>query len=357
MSASLMILIPVILLGIVGMLCFVGCILPTEGLPNTPFTEYSDKTVLKNLAVMAYWPLNDRLKATDNPAPALERKSNIPSSYIDMATAPDLYPWPGFPIQNPGGPDVQSAAAPGPMSAVQDGVAFNQPGIVPGDAVVPAIPSVIQPCVVVDGCYVEALFDPKFVPQGSFTVEAWVRVGWSKSDPSNPNDPNPDAWRFVLDMRDLDPGRGFALFAKTEDNQPGVYRWAAMIGNGGAGSAGLTILPSNDTITLSSGGTPPKPVYLALTFDGATLTLFVDGKLQGSMPATYFPNTAQPVWIGAGAPFVTRRSPQLPDGTVGSPLFPFVGAIQDVAIYSAKLEPGDILQHFNNGNGSDSPQG
>jgi hypothetical protein len=350
MSTSLIVLIPVILLGIVGLLCFVGCILPVEGLAS-PFDEYSEKTVLKDLAIMAYWPLNDQHTSADNPAAAVERHSNIPSSYIDFATAPDLYPWPGFPIQNPGGPDIKSA------DAGFGTIAFNQPGIVPGDAVVPALPAVIQPCVVVNGCYVQALFDPKFVPLGSFTVEAWVRVGWSKSNPGDPNDPNPDAWRFVLDMRDVDPGRGFGLFAKTEDNQPGVYRWAGVVGNGGAGSAGFTILPGSDTITLSSGGTPPKPVYLAMTFDGTTLTLFVDGEPKGSMAATYMPNTVQPVWIGAGAPFVTRRSPQLPAGTVGSPLFPFVGAIQDVAIYSAKLEPGVILQHFNNGNGTDPPQG
>jgi hypothetical protein len=351
MSTSLIILIPVIMLGIVGLLCFVGCGLPVSGLAS-PFDEYSEKTVLKNINIMAYWPLNDQHVKTDNPAPAIERQSKIPSNYIDMATAPDLYPWPGFPIQNPGGPDVKSA------DAGFGTIAFAQPGIVPGDAVVPALPAVIQPCVVVDGCYVEALFDPRFVPQGSFTVEAWVRVGWSKSNPSDPNDPNPDAWRFVLDMRDLDPGRGFGLFAKTEDNQPGVYRWAGVVGNGGASSAGFTILPSSDTITLVSGGTPPDPVYLALTFDGMTLTLFVNGESKGSMGATYMPNTVQPVWIGAGAPFVTpRRSPQVPQTTTSSPLFPFVGAIQDVAIYKAKLEPADILRHFNNGNGSDPPQG
>src|ERR1700730_8158097 len=135
-------------------------------------------------------------------------------------------------------------------------MAFNQPGLVKGDAVVPAIPSVIQPCVVVNGCYVQALFDPRFVPQGAFTVEAWVRVGWSASDPSNPNDPNPHAWRFVLDMRDFNPGRGFGLFAKAEDNPQDGYRWAGVVGN----DTGFTFLPSNDKITLVSGGTPPEPV-------------------------------------------------------------------------------------------------
>jgi hypothetical protein len=336
MSTSLIILIPVILLGIVGTLCFVGCFLDATGLPATPFNEYSDKTVLLNPAIIAYWPLNDKLKDTDNPAPALERQSNIPSSYIDMATAPQLYPWIDFSVQNPPEPDVLSAAAPGT-------IAFKQPGLVKGDAVVPAIPSVIQPCVVVNGCYVEAPFNPKFVPQGSFTVEAWVRVDWTAGDPN--------AWRFVLDMRDLNPGKGFGLFAKPEDDQPGVYRWAGIVGNGDSGSAGFTILPSNElTITLSSGGTPPEPVYLALTFDGQMLTLFVNGQPQGNISTNYVPNTAQPVWIGAGAPYVPRR-PQ-PAGVVASPLFPFVGAIQDVAIYSTALIASDILTHFHNGSGT-----
>jgi hypothetical protein len=338
MSTSLIILIPVILLGIVGMLCFVGCVLDVSGLAS-PFSNYSKGTVLGNMTVMAYWPLNDKLKDTDNPAPAIESQSNIPSSYIDMATAPTLYPWMGAPpIQNPPGPDIASADALGT-------IAFNQPGIVPGDAVIPAIPAVIQPCVVVDGCYVEAPFNPKFVPLSSFTVEAWVRVGWTAGDPH--------AWRFVLDMRDLNPGRGFALLAKAEDDPSTGYRWAGTIGNGGAGTAGLTTVPGNDKIKLAGGAAPPDPVYLALTFDGQTMTLFVNGELQGSMATAYMPNTVQPVWIGAGAPFVTPRSTP---GGIG-PLFPFKGAIQDVAIYSSALKPAEIMKHFNNGMGSDPPQG
>ncbi|MEA2942523.1 MAG: hypothetical protein QOD09_3052 [Bradyrhizobium sp.] len=332
---SLIVLIPVILLGIVGALCFAGCVLQTGGLA-TPFNDYTNGTVRGETSLMVFWPLNDKLKETDNPAPAIEIQSNIPSSYIDMATAPELYPWLGTPVGNPPGPDVASA------DAGNGSILFNQPGIVAGDAVDPANPSALQPCVVVNGCYVEAPFNPKFVPLGSFTAEAWVRVGWSSTDTH--------AWRFVLDMRDANPGRGFGILARAEDNQPGVYRWVAMVGNGAAGSAGVTSVPSIDTIALTDGATPVKPVYLALTFDGKAMTLFVDGESQGSMDVAYMPNTAQPIWIGAGAPFVAKRP-----GGIG-PLFPWVGALQDVAIYGAALDATAIRKHFNNGQGIDPPQ-
>ena len=335
MSTSLIILIPVMLLGIVGLFCFVGCVLPEYTL-GPPFTEYTGKTVLLNPAIIAYWPLGE---AADT-VPAAELISGNTGNYIDLATTPSLYPWPAYSAPNPPGPDVQSAAAAG-------NIAFSQPGIVKGDAVQPANNAAsITPCVKVDGGYVEVPFNVKFVPQTSFTVEAWVRADWTASDPQ--------AWRVVLDMRNISPGTGFALFAKTDDNQPGMYRWAGILGNGDSGTAGFTIIDSVELpITLGAAGMPVDPVYLALTYDGPsqTLTLFVNGEQQNKVTAVaYVPNTTQPLWIGAGAPFAPRR-PQ-PDGVLAGPLFPFVGAIQDVAIYSAALQPGDILTHFNNGNGN-----
>ena len=339
MSTSVVVLIPVILLGIVGMLCFVGCALNTTGTgvgTQTPVTTYTGTTVLLNPSIIAYWPLGE----TADTLPAAELISGNTGNYIDPATMPSFYPWPAYTIQNPPGPDIQSADAPGT-------IAFAQPGIVKGDTVQPANdPASLTPCVVVNGCYVEVPFNIKFVPQTSFTVEAWVRVDWTASDPN--------AWRFVLDMRDLSPGTGFALFARAEDGQPGVYRWAGMIGNGGSSTAGLTTVASQElTITLSSAGTPADPVYLALTFDSTTqnLTLFVNGEQQGQVTgAMYMPNSTQPLWIGAAAPFVPRRPPA---DVVSSPLFPFVGAIQDVAIYSAALTSDVILVHFHNGSGFD----
>jgi Concanavalin A-like lectin/glucanases superfamily len=334
MSTSLIVLVPVVLLGIVGLLCFAGCGLDTHGTAD-PFSSYSGTTVLLNSAVIAYWPLRE---AADT-EPAAELISGNTGNYIDQNSSPQLYPWPAFAIQNPPNPDVLSAAAPGD-------IAFQQPGLLKGDAVSPDKPDVLFPCVVVNGCYIEVPWNAKFVPQGSFTVEAWVRVDWSDTDPS--------AWRFVLDMRDFNPGKGFAIFAKADDDQPGKYRWAGMVGNGSSGAAGLTTITSDELpITLSSSGAPAEPVYLALTYNATTqtLTLFVNGVQQGlgtSVP--YVPNTAQPLWIGAGAPYVVRR-PAQPAGEPGSPLFPFHGAIQDVAIYSDALAADVILLHYQNGTG------
>jgi hypothetical protein len=322
------------LLGVVGMLCFVGCGLNTQGTgvgTQTTVTTYSGTTVLLDPAIMHYWPLFEA-KDTD---PAVDLISGNNGSYIDPSTAPSLYPWPAYTLQNPPGPDVLSADAPGT-------IAFAQPGIVKGD-VVQLANQPAPACVVVNGCYVEVPFKDKLIPPTSFTLEAWVRVDWD----ANATHGN----RFVLDSRDLNPGTGFALFAGAEDNQPGVYRWAGMIGNGGSGAAGFTVAPSEElTITLSSA----EPVYLALTYEAAsqTLTLFVNGVQQGkATSAVYVPNSTQPLWIGAAAPYVPRR-PQ-PAGVVASPLFPFVGAMQDVAIYSAALKSDVILTHFHHGSGFD----
>ena len=335
MSASLIVLIPVILLGIVGLFCFAGCILPDYE-EQPPYTEYTGKTILLNSAIIAYWPLGEPADTV----PAAELISGNDGSYIDLATSPSLYPWPSYTVPNPPGPDVLSADAPG-------AIAFAQPGLVKGDAVQPAnVPAVITPCVVVNGGYVDVPFNVKFIPPTSFTIEAWVRVDWN-ADATH-------ASRFVLDSRDFNPCTGFALLARAEDDQPGVYSWAGIIGNGGTGSAGFTSVGVADpAITLSgkSGGTT---YYLALTYDGPsqTLILYVNGaQLAKVTSAVYVANSTQPLWIGAGAPYVPRR-PQ-PADVVASPLFPFVGAMQNVAIYSAALTSEVILKHFHNGNGTD----
>jgi hypothetical protein len=333
LSAPLLILVPAGLLAIVALLCFVGCNFNPSGL--LPWTTYTDGTVLANPAVVAYWPLSE---AADTD-PAVDRVSGNNGNYIDPATAPSLYPWPDYSAPNPPGPDVASAAAPGT-------IAFAQTGIVQGDTVQPGNQfDVRTTCVVVNGCYVNVPFNAAFNPPTSFTVEAWVRVDWSATDPH--------AWRFVIDARDFSPSTsGFAIYAKADDNQPGVYHWAGILGNG---SPAFTLATSDEPpITLNDPSLASGIIYyLALTYDGPsqTLVLYVDGEQRGPKiaPVAYVPNITQPLWIGAGAPYVPSR-PQ-PPGMLASPLFPFVGAIQDVAIYNAALTPHDILLHYHNGNG------
>ena len=132
MSTSLIVLIPVILLGIVGMLCFVGCVLP----------EYRARAALHRIhrhddtaesAIIAYWPLKEA-KDTD---PAVELISGNNGNYIDPNTAAGtLYPWPDYSIPNGADPDVLSAAAPGQ-------IALAQPTIVVGDVVL--LPAILCP--------------------------------------------------------------------------------------------------------------------------------------------------------------------------------------------------------------------
>jgi hypothetical protein len=334
MSTSLIILIPVMLLGVVGLLCFVGCVLPQYTLAP-PFTSYSITTILAHSPdCIAYWPLKEA-KDTD---PASELISKNTGNYIDPTTAPTLYPWPAYSLPNGSGPDVLSAAAPGTIALAQPTIVVGDVDLLPGDLVPWA-------CMAVNGAYVEVPWNDKFIPKTSFTLEAWVRVDWTADDPQ--------ALRSVLDSREFSPATtGFGIFAQADDNQQGVYRWAAVVGNG---SADFTTLASEElTITLKDpAAAAGTTFYLAVTYDASsqTLTLFVNGQQHGQVTAVaYVPNTTQPLWIGAAAPYVPRR-PQ-PDGAAGSPLFPFVGAIQDVAIYQAVLPTGTILTHFHNGSGA-----
>jgi hypothetical protein len=342
MSMSLVVLLPLLLLGIVGTLCFVGCAFRTGGLLPA-FTAYTN-TIRANSDCIGYWPLKE---AADT-IPAAELISNNTGQYIDQNTAMPgtVYPWPGYSVANGANPDVLSAAAAG--NDMMGTIQFAQPTIVTGD--IDPVPGDPAPpaCMVVNGCYVEVPWNDKFIPKTTFTVEAWVRVDWTAGDPH--------AWRFVLDMREISPvTTGFGIFAKAEDNMPGVYRWAALVGDG---STAFVPLESNEmTITLkdpaASAGTT---FYLALTYDGQTLSLFVNGDPQGGVASGYAPNAAQVLWIGAGTPYSPRRpQPPGPDPAnpdPASPLFPFVGAIQDVAIYNVALEPGIIQTHFHNGQGT-----
>jgi hypothetical protein len=83
------------------------------------------------------------------------------------------------------------------------------------------------------------------------------------------------------------------------------------------------------------GGVTPGKHYLALTYDGTTLELYVDpvADTPDSVDVTYVPNTAQELRIGAG---VNEENPQ----------FFFNGVIDEVAVYNVDLDFSVIQKHF-----------
>jgi Concanavalin A-like lectin/glucanases superfamily len=325
MSASLIVMAPLVLLGVVTTLCFVGCALSTGGLPATPFTDYRS-TVLGNDNLVAFWPLDD----PDQSAKAAEPRSGFVGDYVTVTSNKDQFPDPAL-------PNV-SAPAFGKL-------AWQQAGIVAGDCI---NNDATKPtaCIVVNGGYVSVPQHAELNPP-SFTVEAWVRVDWNNTDMTN----FPPAFRLVVDSRAFAGANvtGFALFATPEN------LWAVSVGGGAAGQTILT----GEAVAFNTN----KPVYLAVTYDGGsqTLTLFVNG--MPSVPALtgvpYVQNTTSALFIGSGAPsFPLRPQPPAVPLDQTAPLFPFVGALEDVAIYNIALPHGTmdandaIFTHAQNGNGS-----
>jgi hypothetical protein len=322
MSATLVVAVPLALLAIVTLLGFVGC-----GYPDFQFgpdyTDYSGDTVLSNMQCVGYWPLNETVK-TDKAHDLTMYHNN--GTYTDMEIRSGLYPW----LENMA---QQSAEA---ANGGNGKLTLPTEGIVVGDQQ----NGMQTTCMLVDGAFVQVDYNDVFNP-AQFTVEAWVRVDWASTDAV--------AIRMVVDSRgsDMNGGTGFGIGAIP--GADGKYHWAAIVGNGPSQPATpFTFVQDGDAIVLSD-QPKGKPVYLAMTFDGAgNLTLFVDGVSKGFQAVSYTANTTQPMLIGAGGAFAGFRDIS---GGIG-PLWPFVGAIQDVAIYSSALSSGDIQLHDAHGRGN-----
>jgi Concanavalin A-like lectin/glucanases superfamily len=340
MSASLAVVIPLALLAIISLLCFVGCALKDYGLGASPFTQYTDQTILPTAGLVAYWPLGE---PSGSPTAANRVAGSPDGAYTDMNNTPPntIFPCPSVLLA----PNVNSAAAPGNLS-------LGESGIVQGDTVQPGNdPNVLTTCMLVNGGFVNVSSNlAKINPLKSFTIEAWVRVDWTSSDEQ--------AYRSIIDSRSIAGGvKGFALYAKPDDNLAEAYRWEVFIGTGQAGQAG--------GLTVTSDGTPVglrdttqnagQTHYVAATYDQTTqtLTLYWDYMDQNQVLPTatgvYVPNITAPLYIGQGTPWQPFRAN--PGDTTNGPFFPFNGAIEDVAIYNVALKASDIMIHYANGNG------
>lgn len=302
MSASSIVLIPVVLLGLVTTLCFVGCVLNTHG--TGPNLGAYENGVYYNNKSIAFWPLNDSAALLPTAASIINPQFN--GTYPDTPMGPN-----SFMIQ--------------------------QQGIVFGD-----VNNGLTPCAFFNGSFVTVDFHQELNP-ATFTLEAWVKPNWTAADPP--------AQRVVVASANVSVGAGYALFA-TADNF-----WQVQIG---IGSGNFLSVKFDQAIALNADRTMNPVNYLAVTFDGMVLTLFVGtvvGTVGGTVtatlasksspplvPPTQFlpeqsmaPSTATPLFIGMGRP-----------DTMGG-MFPFNGWIQDVAFYSPQLSATDVQNNFNLG--------
>jgi hypothetical protein len=279
-----------VLVGLVGALCFVGCVLPTAGLPY-PQGPYQGPILTNDPQLVAFWPLSDE-----------------PPPTTAFASPPQF--------------NGQYAAGPNGGSLPVVG----QPGIVLGD--IPDGASTPNTCALFSNGLVSVDFSPA-LNQASFTLEAWVQPNWIASD-IKPG-------RAVLVSANTAAAAGFALQA-TQDNF-----WQIQIGTGAGGFFPVT---ATDPIPLN----PPVTQYLAATFDNLTqkLTLFVGTvggtftSVQGTPPNNFVPessSSATKLFIGMGRP------------DMGG-MFPFEGFIQDVAIYNTAIEGQLLQERFNTGAGA-----
>jgi concanavalin A-like lectin/glucanase superfamily protein len=285
MSASLIVLIPVVLLGLVTALCFVGCVLNTHGFGNVG--PYQD-AVSKTSSLIAFWHLSDLQQTT--------------AAFDSAPKQPPLTPFTGTYVGN---------VFPGQM------------GIIPSDLV-----DTTQTCASFGGGFVQVNdFHPELNPQTSFSVECWVQVA---------SIPSPPAVMMVVSSDDFNAVTGYQLHATLENT------WGAAIGLGPGPNAQFLIAkpPMGSPPTVVAGVT----TYLVATFDSTTNTLsvFVDGQLSAQKiidPTTMppFAPSVMPTPFTIGA-LSTTGSQQAQ--------FPFSGKIQDVAFYGVALDPGVIQSRF-----------
>jgi hypothetical protein len=308
MNASLIVFLPLGLLAIVSLLCFAGCGLDTTGTGSFFNYQFSVQNLSGNVAL---WPLNETsgTKASNN-------SSNAPAGTDGtyLATA--------VPYPDDSGDSLKSAPSQGSFPALN-----QTPGIVLGDCL-NGDQTKPSPCTSFDGGYVNVPANAGINP-AQFTIEAWVHAGWTAAEPA--------VFRVVMMSRNRDGGaaRGFSLYAKPDNT------WAVSVGDG---STPAETEVQGPAIILGMSN------YLAASYDGSTLTLFVDGFPSSKPGVTYAANTTQPLYIGTGSPELPLRASTVVNDPTHGPLNPFKGIIQDVAIYNRALTPTEIAKNVAHGN-------
>ena len=137
----------------------------------------------------------------------------------------------------------------------------------------------------------------------AMTLSAWIRPAASQS-----------GWRTIL-QRQVD-----AYFLTASSDAPGRSAGGGTLGGGVHYLMAPTANPVNTW------------TYVALTYDGGTLRLYVNGTLAGSRAATgAIQTTTNPLWLGGNQPYGEY----------------FNGLIDEVRVYNRALSQADIQTDMN----------
>jgi hypothetical protein len=279
-----LLLVPVLLLAIVALLGFVGCGLDSQGTASPITSDPYTTVVAATPDLVAWWPLKDAAlptAAADAVGPGPD--GSYPGTYGTRAD----------PVGKPG----LSAKSPGTLN-------LGQGSLISNDA--------SRGSIEVDGGYAEVVPFHAELNTDQFTLEAWVRTKWTEADEK--------AYRVVFFSRETAAVHGLQLHANPDNH------WEVYVGDNTP--AGKFLTASDPIISL---GTTD---YLVVTYDGTTLTLYVNGNNRGEIAVTYFPNTVRPLSIGAA---VTDPP---------ASIFPFNGQIAEVALYKRALTDIEVFQRM-----------
>ncbi len=294
---TVLLLAPLALLVVVALFRSVGCTLDRSGLLEEAVGWDYDGTVLSHANLAGYWRLGETAGTTATDATGANNGTYESETLVEDAGA-----------LSPAAPGVTTLGAPGMVASESAHTSVH-----------------------VDGGYVEVPFAAA-LNTAQFSIEIWAAPDW---DPAETVGAGDKPVRCLMASREVSGGpggspRGFALYAWRDplDTADTTFRWQIWVGNGMAGEDWVKRVG------------PPvefgQPTHLAVTYDGTTLKLYVNGSEdEAGTPdeataTAYSPNTSSPLYIGMGAP----EAP--------APLYPFKGRLQEAAVYNAALTPAQV---------------
>jgi hypothetical protein len=312
---------PLAVLVVVLLFAFVGCSsFGSADLPAASGDKYPP-AVQAEPSLVAYWRLQEPAGTIVAPIPP---GTTVPGIAKDEQGA---HPGKYFHFKQPTNQDTKrlSAANPGVLNLAETpGLLGNHPDFT---------------CVEFNGGFVSVDFDPALNP-AKFTVEAWITAEFEGFANGT----------YYCLFEDGAPAtgkqktEGFGLYAgpasPTDLTSP--FEWQVWMGDGTTFTKLTNTQPTPALVKFN------QITYLALTFDGANLMLFL-----------YYPETGQDLTMESVAPLVANFPTYkpaisgsfligagrnlIPASPTNNSLYAFFGKVEEVALYNTALDPHTSL--------------